>query len=468
MWVIGQPETGKSRALEAWATYDMKVGNGICVIDPHSDLFDHLVKRAALVAQGDTSLADRVVIINPLDPKWTVGFNPLQMFSEMPSERLAWILADVAAKIWKIDTSVATRMVWLMVHTFLALSELGLTLVELPYFLRNHQWRNEVVRHLRNEEVREYFLLEFPKDRRLRVEWTQSTLNKMGAFVMDPDIRLIVGQRTSTINFREIMDQKRILLVNIPKGQLGEENSQLLGAFIVAQIQHSALSRGDTYDRPPFYLYLDEFQNYTTDHIQEILSESRKYGLSLVLAHQYLEQLPKQQKQAVANTAGTVICFRVGRQDAEVLAGDLFTPDIDPKGHKSWSIRRIGRSSFLLPSSKARPLSNEWERYIQKLTGLKNREFWVKRRKAANPVKQYSLDMPAPSCPPEKVARLEAISGARYGRMKQQVRRELEENRPQLLSNLAAGSAPGHGNYSAGRKPNGTKRTRKPKLRERE
>jgi hypothetical protein len=232
LWVLGQPGTGKSRALAKWITSDIESGYGIGFIDPHEDTYDLVLKKTAILYQHDSSLAERVVVIDPLNKDWAVGFNPLQLFANSTPERIAKFFTDVTMKIWKIDSSQAPRMSWLMAHTFLALAELGLTLVELPKFLRDGDWRNKVIRQLQNDEVQEYFLNEFPTNERLRQEWTQSTLNKMGQFVMDPAIKLILGQRESTVDFRKIMDKQGILLVNLSKGRLGVENSQLLGAFI--------------------------------------------------------------------------------------------------------------------------------------------------------------------------------------------------------------------------------------------
>ena len=193
MWVLGQPGTGKSRALGKWITSDIDSGYGVGFIDPHEDTYDLVLKRTAILSQDDFSIAERVVIIDPFDKNWAVGFNPLQLFKNSTPERIAKFFTDVTMKIWKIDSSQAPRMSWLMAHTFLALAELGLTLVELPKFLRDGEWRNKVLEHIQNDEVRDYFLEEFPTNERLRQEWTQSTLNKMGQFVMDPALKLILG-----------------------------------------------------------------------------------------------------------------------------------------------------------------------------------------------------------------------------------------------------------------------------------
>lgn len=442
LWTLGQPGVGKSRALASWVMADINAGRGVGFIDPHEDTFYYILKQTSADSQKYPNLAERVVIINPLDETWAPGFNPLQLFESSTPERIAGFFSDVALKIWKLDSSQAPRMSWLMAHTFLALAELGLTLVELPVFLRDSEWRNRVVERLDNVEVRDYFLKEYPTNERLRQEWMQSTINKIGQFVMDPAIRLILGQRKSTVDFREIMDSRRVLLVNLSKGRLGVENSQLFGAFLVAQIQQAALSRADTEDRPEFYLYLDEFQNYTTDHIQEILSESRKYNLSLVISHQYLAQLPPEQKQAVMNTYGTLVCFRIGYQDAEEVVREIFLPNLDPVRNTTWQFQTHGRLPLWLPQKRYGTVGDEWESHIRQLTGLKHREFWVKQRGSSLPIKQRTLEMPGPEYRPEALEALVTLSGIRYARKKGDVERELMIERPRFLSELAGGHAP--------------------------
>lgn len=440
VWVVGLPGSGKTFALISWSLADLEAGRGFGFLDPHEDAFDLLLRHTAARAEVDRELAEKVVVIDPFSPEWAVGINPLELLDGLPPERIAWFFTGMVIKILKIDASIATRMVWLMVHTCLALAELGLTLHELPMFLRNHEWRETVIRaHVETPEVRDYFLREFPQNERLRTEWMQSTLNKMAKFVMDPDLQLIVGQRESTINFRKLMDQRQVLLVNLSKGRLGSENSQLFGAFIVGLIQLAALSRVDDTDRPPFVLYVDEWQNFITDHVQEILSESRKYGLSMVLANQYLDQLPLEQKQAVLKTAGTLVSFHIGYQDAEELAREMFLPSM----HQTrWGWRMVGRLPLLLPRRELASLGHQWERSVRSLTTLRPREFWIKHRGPTRAVKQRTLEVPEPSCSPQALDALVTLSGVRYARRKEEVRRELLVDRPRLLRELAGGPLP--------------------------
>jgi len=209
------------------------------------------------------------------------------------SERMAWFLTGVILKIWKLKPNDAPRMNWLMANTFTALSDLGLSISATTRFLLDMDYRQGLLDQIKNESARAYFEWEFPQTKTGVQQWVTPLLNKLGSFLHDPDIAAMFTE-SKGINFREMMNKRRIILVHIPKGVLGENTSNLMGAFIVAQIQQAALSRSTSSDRKPYYLYLDEFQNYTADNISDILSESRKYELSMVLAHQYLDQLDRQ------------------------------------------------------------------------------------------------------------------------------------------------------------------------------
>jgi hypothetical protein len=407
-YVIGQSGTGKSRAMESWILQDIRAGHGVGVIDPHGELFNHLIARLA----DFPDVWQRVILFDPLDPEWVVGFNPLEKIERAESERLAMYMTDVALRVWKINIASAPRMVWLLTNTFLALVELNLSLLDLPQFLMDQDFRSELVSQISLPAVRSYFEDEFPRSEQGTLQWITPVLNKIGNLLFDPDIRLIFSGK-STFDFRRVMDEKMIFLANLPKGILGEGTSSLLAAFLVGHMQRSALSRASTNTRPPFYLYLDEFQNYTTHNIIDILSESRKYALSLTLAHQFLDQLPNELKQAVLNTSGTIACFRVGYHDATVLAKEIFpSPDFE---------YRINM----------RPLSGipvlqklGWEGLALKLANLQPREFWYRRRGAYNPLKQHSYSMPDPIYTRDLKDRIKALrdtSGNRFARRKETV-----------------------------------------------
>ena len=416
-YVIGQSGTGKSRALESWIMQDIRAGHGVGVIDPHGDLYNHLVARLA----DYPDVWQRTILFDPLDPDWVVGFNPLERINQTSSERLAMYMTDVALRVWKINPSNAPRMVWLLTNTFLALVELGLSILDLPQFLTDQAYRDNLVSQLSLPSVRRYFENEFPKTERGTLQWITPVLNKIGNLLFDPDMRLIFSGK-STFDLRKVMDQRMIFLANLPKGILGEGTSSLLAAFLVACMQRTALSRANSSHRPAFYLYLDEFQNYTTHNIIDILSESRKYALSLTLAHQFLEQLPNELRQAVLNTSGTMACFRVGYHDARILAKEIFpAPDYEYR----LNMRAMSGIPFLQKVG--------WEGLALELSNLKPREFWYRRRGPYNPVKQHTYSMPDPIYTQELKYKLKALrdcSGARFSRRKPELNQYQQQTKP--------------------------------------
>lgn len=417
--VIGQPGIGKSRALEAWAMQDIAQGHGVAVIDVHGDLFRHLETYISSVPE----LVERVVILDPTDRRWVVSFNPLEAISGLSQERVALFLTDVVVKIWKLDVANAPRLVWLLTNTFLALANLRLSLLDLPRFLLDAEFREGLLPRLKNETARNYFTFEFPRSQAAVHQWVAPALNKLSGLIFDPDVRLMLTGR-STINFRQVLDRKLVLLVHLPKGIIGEGTSALLGAFIVAHFQKAALSRANAAEREPYYLYLDEFQNYTTDNIKDILSESRKYGLSLTLAHQYLDQLSPDLRSAVLSTAGTIVCFRVGYHDAYLLAKEVF-PSPAFLGSSTLRLRRFLRWPLVTLAEHHQSLG--WDGLAHQLANLPLREFWMRRRGPHAPELMRTLKLPEPVMTPElleQIQHLRDLSGARYGRRKQAVARE--------------------------------------------
>ena len=425
IYVIGQPGTGKSRLIESWFMQDVLAGNGAGIIDPHGDLFNHLISRIAVHPE----VWNRVIIINPCDPKWAVPINPLVAASGNTAARMAWFLTDVILKIWSLKMTEAPRMSWLMGNTFAALAELNLPLTFLSRFLLDANFREERILKIGNNETRAYFEFEFPKTANAVRQWAAPLLNKMGEFLYDPDIRCLLSG-TSSLDFRQVMDDGCILLVNIPKGILGENASALLGAFIVAQMQKAALARANMPRRKPFYLYLDEFQNYTTDNITDILSEARKYALSLIIANQYLSQLSTDIREAVLNTAGTLVSFRIGYNDAVKLARHIF-PSPDFLGFKKITLNLNG--SGLLPRLRIREENADegWEVCAQALAGLQKRSFWIRSRANQNPSRFKSLDMPDPPMSNEmrtQISDLVDTSGIRYATLKKEIRQREESS----------------------------------------
>lgn len=430
VYVIGATGSGKSRALETWIQQDAQAGRGLGVIDPAGDLFANTLARLAILSLERPGLRERVVIVDPLDLTWTVAFNPLEVLPGEVPERKAGLLADAVTKIWQADPLVVTRMRRLMRYAFLSLMSLGLTLLELPRFLSDREYRRSLLPSLKDPKLSRYWQGEFPQSVSQQQLWMQSTLNRVGDFVDDPDLRLIVGQQGSTLDFRQIMDEGLVLLVNIPKGALGW-NGYLLGAFIVAQIQQAALSRANISlnKRRPFYLYLDEFQNYITEDIHTILAESRKYGLSLILAHQYLGQLRSGElRSAILNTVGNIVCFKVGEEDARALAPLIFAPDINAVKEERLRWQNLGSIPIPIHERVYRPLPEVKEALLRRLIDQEPRCFWYKQRGSRPAVHARTQDAPDPVLSAEAQEALWELwntSGRRYGRLKAEVAREL-------------------------------------------
>lgn len=396
-WVIGQPGMGKSKFIESQIVQDIRQGRGVGLIDIHGDLYQNILRHLAALTLMQPELAKRVVIIDPTQPQWTASINPLEVVAGQTQERTALFLTDIVIKIWQISPNESPRLVWLLTNTFLALANRHLSLADFPRWLQDKEWRNQHVPLITQEAVRRYWSHEFPQGDKEIQQWIAPATNKLGGVVFDTEVRQVLTGR-SAVTMREIMDQGLILLVHIPKGLLGEKSAHLIAAFIVAQIQKAALSRAASSKRQMFYLYLDEFQNYTTDYIQDVLAESRKYKLSLILAHQFLDQLSTEMRSAVLNTAGTIISFRVGYKDARTLVQEMFpTPDFPIAGSRE---------------------KGSWEKLALELANLQPREFWIRRRGPFSPVKQRTLDIADPPMTPELAAavqRLMTISGRLYG-----------------------------------------------------
>ena len=414
-YVIGQPGTGKSRLLEDWIMQDIRSGQGVCLIDPHGDLFQHVLAKVACIPK----LWNKVVVINPIDAKWVVQLNPLHVPKGTTPERIAWFLSDIILKIWKLERNQAPRMTWLMANTFTTLAELQLPITATSRFLMDFDYRTQQLKRLSNASAKFYFTDEFPEKPSLIREWVSPLLNKMGSFLQDPDITAMFTN-SKGIDMLDLMDQRCIILVQIPKGLLGENTSNLLGAFIVAQIQQSALARKKESDRKPYYLYLDEFQNYTTDNISDILSESRKYQLSMVLAHQYLQQLDEDIQAAVLNTSGAIVCFRTGFDDALRLAKHVFPT----KDFKAKTKTRIGVTSFkslLIPTVREEKEKGDWDRTAYLISNQKQREFWARVRSREEPRHLRSHDVPNILMTPGLERRIQQLidtSGSYYARLK--------------------------------------------------
>jgi hypothetical protein len=299
------------------------------------------------------------------------AFNPLEKLERVSSAEIAAELVEAFKKIW-ID-SWGARMEDLLRNTLIALIEAELTLDNLPRFLIDEDFRGNVLERVTHPIAKRYFQRFNALSPKTREEWMESTLNKVNAFLSDDRIREIFSYQKSSFNLREIMDNKKILLIKLDRGRL-KENGDLLGSLLMTKIRMTAFSRSDIpkEQRTPFYLYIDEFQNFATEEFIDTLSEARKYGLVLILAHQNLPQLPKNLQDSILTNCGIQCYFRVSRRDAEILAKEAFeTTGLEVKAVKL--SREYSDYDWFT-------YSEEWEKYIQELENLPNRCFYAKHK----------------------------------------------------------------------------------------
>jgi len=324
VYVIGKTGMGKSTLLENMAAQDIKNGEGLCFIDPHGSAIDVLLDYIPEERIGD------VVYFAPFDSEHPISFNILETVPEDQRHLVVQGLMSTFDKIWP-DTF-SERMRYILSNTLLALLEYpGSTLLGVNRMYSDKGYREEVVRNITDPTVKAFWEDEFAKwDERFMREATAAIQNKIGQFTANPLVRNIVGQKTSSFDFREIMDDKKILLINLSKGRIGEQNSGLLGGMLITKIYLAAMSRADLSksdmnNLPPFYLFVDEFQNFANESFADILAEARKYKLNLTMAHQYIDQMEEEVRDAVFGNVGTTIAFRVGPIDAEMLE-KIFLP----------------------------------------------------------------------------------------------------------------------------------------------
>ncbi len=324
MYIIGKTGTGKTTLIENMIISDIKAGNGLAIIDPHGDLADHLLNFIP------KRRIDEIIYFNPSDLDYPIAFNPLEKVDRDHHHLVASGLISVFKKIWY--ESWGPRMEYILRNAILSLLDYpGSTLLDIPLILVDKDFRKKVLEKVANPQVKNFWLTEFERySSYFRSEAISPIQNKVGHFLSTPLVRNIVGQAQSSIDFRKIMDEGKVLIVNLSKGKIGEDNCGLLGAMIVTKIQLAALSRGDMPEnkRKSFYLYVDEVHNFLTLSFADILSEARKYGLSLILAHQYIEQLDEKIRSAIFGNVGTLIAFRVGARDAQFLKNE-FNPVFD-------------------------------------------------------------------------------------------------------------------------------------------
>lgn len=324
LYIIGKTGMGKSTLLENMAIQDIRNGEGVAFIDPHGATADRILEYVP-----EHRIKD-VLYFAPFDMEYPVAFNVMEDVGYDKRHLVVSGLLAAFRKIW-VDAWSA-RMEYILSNTLLALLEYpGSTLLDVNRMLINKTFRKKVVENVSDPVVKAFWVEEFATyTDRYTQEATPAIQNKVGQFTSNPLIRNIVGQPKSSFDIRRMMDEKKILIMNLSKGRVGEVNATLLGSMLVTKIYLAAMSRADVpaavmENLPSFYFYVDEFQSFANQSFADILSEARKYKLNLIIAHQYVEQMEEEVRDAVFGNVGTTVAFRVGPFDAEVLE-TIFSP----------------------------------------------------------------------------------------------------------------------------------------------
>lgn len=314
LYIIGQTGVGKSGMLELLTISDIYSPFGFAVIDPHGDYAQSILRRIP------ESRVKDVIYINPSDTEFPIAFNPMEVTDQKLKTHTASELIGVLKRMFE---SWGPRLEYILRYSLLALLDYpDATMLDITRILTDKKFRNEVLEYVSDPVVKNFWTVEFASwNDKFAAEAVAPVLNKVGAFTANPIVRNIIGQPKSSFNIREIMDERKILIVNLSRGLIGEDNASLLGALLVTKLQLGAMSRADidASERVPFYLYVDEFQNFATDSFATILSEARKYGLYLTVANQYTAQMSLEVRDAVFGNVGSIISFRTSADDARIM-----------------------------------------------------------------------------------------------------------------------------------------------------
>ncbi len=407
VYVIGKTGMGKSTLLENMAAQDIANGEGMCFIDPHGKTADLLLEYVPKERIRD------VIHIAPFDTDFPISFNVLESVDPQKRHLVVSGLMSTFKKIW--EDAWSARMEYILTNTLLALLEApNTTLLGVNRMLSDKDYRKEIVSHVQDPSVKAFWVKEFANyTERMAAEAVPAIQNKVGQFTANPLIRNMIGQVQSSFDFREAMDRKKIIIINLSKGRIGDENMKLLGGLLVTKIYLAAMSRADVPDRvakllPNFYLFVDEFQNFANASFADILSEARKYKLNLTIAHQYVEQMDEIVRPAVFGNVGTMIAFRVGATDAELLEKE-FAPvfimeDLVNLGFAQIYLKLMidGLSSQPFSATTLPPIAQPDSSYVKEIIDA-SREQYAKPRALVEEV-IVAFHEPTPKSSPQKTS----------------------------------------------------------------
>lgn len=410
MYVIGKTGMGKSTMLENLAVQDIQNGEGVCFIDPHGGSAELLLSYVPEERVND------VVYFAPFDYDYPIALNVMEDIGKDKRPLVASGLIGAMKKVW-VDAW-SPRMEYLLSNALLALLEYpNSTLLGVNRIFADKDFRATIVANVTDPSVRAFWLDEFAKySDKFATEATAAIQNKIGQFASNPLIRNIVGQPVSSFDIRKMMDERKIFIINLSKGRIGEGNANLLGSMLITKIYLAAMSRADTTPDelkrlPNFYLYVDEFQSFANESFADILSEARKYHLSLTIAHQYIEQMSEEVRAAVFGNVGTMISFRVGAYDAEVLEKE-FAPTFTIEDIVNLGARQIylklmidGQGSSPFSATTLPPIPVLERSYANEVIASSRAQFARPRSVVEDEIKKWHEPVPPPprdpNAPPE-------------------------------------------------------------------
>ncbi len=394
--IIGLSGVGKTYFLENLIRQDIDHGTGFALFDVHGDLADNIVTYVAERAKADPGSRDRLVLIEPFDPTYSVGFNPLERSGQTSPYVQAQELAYILRSRWE-SYGFGPRTEELLRNAIYALSAQGLTLLELPDLLANNSFRTSVVRKLQELTVAEYWKSRYDTlSPAMKAAVREPLLTRVSSFLADPQVREVVGQRKSTFTFREAIEKGLWVVINLSKGKLGE-NSTVLGSLLFTKLELDVMAQAHRpqADRRLFAIYADELQNLASSNFATLVAEARKYQISIVAGHQYWRQLSPEMRAAMLGV-GSRVFFRLHYHDARELAGE-----IDPR-------------------------ETHW--YTELLTRLPRGEA-VFRSGSRQAIPFTVIGHHAPRATPAVVDALRQYSRARYGVSRGTIRRDMESRR---------------------------------------
>lgn len=313
-WLIGKSGVGKSTALERWVLDDIEKGEGVAVFDPFGNLSYNILSRIPRERWDD------VVLFDPSDRLMPIGFNILHGVAKDDEPQVASSVVDAIHSMWPFDVPTANMDMYFYTTVAALLNVPKSTLLGVHYLLTSDTYRKQVVGHIENAVLKDFWQTFFDDlpDRETR-QLTMSTVNKVITLITDPTIANIIGQSKSRLDIKDVLDKNKILLVCVPEGKLGREKSSLIGALVLARINTEARKKtGRT-----FHIYLDEAHRFGRSTLSDMLSGIRQFGVSLTVAHQYLEQMTPQLRAALKGTVGTTVAFRIGVDDAKELGSEF-------------------------------------------------------------------------------------------------------------------------------------------------